>query len=1058
MPVKAERFLSVSTKLDLPESEARILALWKEIGAFENGLKRREGAPPFIFYEGPPTANGLPGVHHVMSRTIKDVICRYKSMRGHYVPRKAGWDTHGLPVEIEVERELEISGKEQIEKFGIAEFNARCRQSVLRYESEWRRNTERIAFWLDMDHPYVTYHNEYIETVWWLLRRFWDEGLIYEGHKIVPYCPRCETPLSSHEVSQGYEDVTEPSVTVKFALVDEPGAFVLAWTTTPWTLPGNVALAVGADLDYVRVRQVSDGKEERYYLARERLAQLVGEYRVERELKGRELVGKRYHPLFDFIDLAASTGKKAYYIAEADFVTTTDGTGVVHTAVMYGEDDYLLGQRLDLPQRHTVDPQGRFTADVKLWAGRFVKDAEPAIRRWLGEHGALYREEMTTHAYPFCWRCDSPLLYYAWKTWYIATTRYRDKLLAAHRTVQWHPAEIGSNRFGNWLENNVDWALSRNRYWGTPLPIWRCESCGSGRCVGSIAELREGEGLPEPLDLHRPYVDAVTFSCARCGGKQRRVPEVIDVWFDSGSMPYAQWHYPFEHEKEFAASFPADFISEGMDQTRGWFYTLMAISVAVSGRAPYRHVVPNDMVLDKLGKKMSKSKGNTVAPNEILDRRGADALRFYLIATSPPSISTRFDPDGVTEVTKKLIGTLKNVAQFFALYANIDGYDPGRREPATPALLDRWILSRLHSLAASCRASLDAYDITPGARAIQEFVMEDLSNWYVRRSRRRFWKAGDPADKRAAYDTLFECLRTLSRLLAPYTPFLAEELHQHLVRGAAPGEPESVHWCDYPEPDASRIDEGLERSMDVALRVVNMARAARSASALRVRQPLRRLAVAGLGARAARDLESLADLVRDELNVKTIEVLDDRDPLVSVTVKPNFPVLGKKAGAAMKEVAARIAAAAAGELRRAVAGDGYEVEAGDQRFRITAEDVVVQEASRAPWVAQSEGGLTVAVDTTLDDELRAEGLVREFAHRVQALRKEADFDVTDRIRLGWELSAGLSVACERYRTYIRDEVLAEELAPGVPAGATVEEWTFDGERARVGIVRIQKGG
>jgi len=1057
MSVKTERFLPVSTKLDFPESEQRILEFWKEIRAFEEGLKRREGSPPYVFYEGPPTANGLPGVHHVISRTIKDIVCRYWSMRGFYVARKGGWDTHGLPVEIEVERELKISGKSQIEEYGIAAFNARCRQSVLRYEGEWRKNTERIAFWLDMDHPYFTFSNDYMETVWWLLKRFWEADLLYQGHKIVPYCPRCGTPLSSHEVSQGYEDVTEPSVTVKFALVEEPGSYVLAWTTTPWTLPGNVALAVGPDLDYVRVRQTVDDHEERYYIARDRMAQLTGEYVIDRELKGKELAGMRYRPLFPFIDLGVLTGKTAYYIAEADFVTTEEGTGVVHTAVMYGEDDYLLGQRLDLPQRHTVDPQGRFTADVTPWAGTFVKDAEPAIRRWLREHGALYREEMTTHSYPFCWRCDSPLLYYAWKTWYIATTRYREKLLEAHRTVEWHPDDIGANRFGNWLENNVDWALSRNRYWGTPLNIWRCDACGKDRCVGSVAELREGSGVPEPLDLHRPYVDGVTFACS-CGGTQRRVPEVIDVWFDSGAMPYAQWHYPFEHKDDFGRKFPADFVSEGMDQTRGWFYTLMAIAVHVSGRAPYRHVLPIELILDKQGKKMSKSRGNAVDPLSVLNERGADALRFYLIATSPPWMPTRFDLDGVTEVAKKLLATLRNVAQFFSLYANIDGYDPSRKEPSKPALLDRWILSRLQSLTVTCRESLEGYELTRGARAIQDFVLEDLSNWYVRRSRRRFWKAGDPAEKRAAYDALSECLRVISKLLAPYTPFIAEELHQHVVRPANPAEPQSIHWCDYPEPKTDRIDQDLERAMEITLRVVNMARAARNASSLRVRQPLRRLVVAGIGTSDARDLAGLGDLVRDELNVKELVFLPDRSEIVSVTVKPNFPVLGKKVGGAMKEIASRIQAAPPDDVRAAVSGDGWEVEAAGQRFRLTTEDVIIQEASKAPWVVQAEGSLAVAVDPTLDEELRIEGLVREFAHRIQALRRTAEFDVTDRIRLSWQLSPGLTRACERFESFIREEVLADEVVSRDPAGGTVEEWVFDGERARVGIERVRKGG
>jgi isoleucyl-tRNA synthetase len=1056
--VKSDMFIPVSTKLDLPETETRILEFWRETKAFEEGLKRREGSPPFIFYEGPPTANGLPGVHHVLSRMLKDIVCRYKSMRGFYVPRKGGWDTHGLPVEIAVERELGISGKEQIESFGIAEFNRRCRESVLRYEADWRRLTERIGYWLDMDHPYFTFDNAYIETVWSLLRKFWDGGLLYQGHKIVPYCPRCGTPLSSHEVSQGYEDVTEPSVTVKFALEDEPGAFVLAWTTTPWTLPGNVALAVGADIVYVRVRQARDGREERYYLAKERLPQLEGEYSIEKEMKGRELAGRRYRPLFDFIDLAQLTGKNAYYVCEADFVTTEDGTGVVHTAVMYGEDDYQLGLKLDLPQRHTVDPQGRFTTEVKPWAGRNVKDVEKDIREWLRGHGLLYREEMTTHSYPFCWRCDTALLYYAWKTWYIATTRYRDRMLEANRKVAWHPKEIGANRFENWLESNVDWALSRNRYWGTPLPIWRCESCGEDCCIGSIAELKEGQGVPDPLDLHRPHVDQVTFRCAKCDGTARRVPEVIDVWFDSGSMPFAQWHYPFENADRFDSLYPADFISEGMDQTRGWFYTLMAIGVFVTGKSPYKHVLVNELILDKEGKKMSKSRGNVVDPDAILNQRGADAVRFYLISTSPPWTATRFDPEGVTEVAKKLLGTLKNTAQFFALYANIDGYDPSVREPSKPTLLDRWVLSRLHTLVSACRESLEGYELTRGARAIQEFVVEDLSNWYVRRSRRRFWKSGDPADKRAAYDTLFRCLETVARLLAPYTPFVSEELHQSLVRPALPDVPKSVHWCDYPEADRTAIDEGLERAMETALRVVNLGRAARNASSLRVRQPLRRLAVAGLGDGERARVEEVSDLIRDELNVREIVFPPDRGEVLESIVKPNYPVLGKKAGPAMKELASKVQAAPPGEIRAAIAGGGWGVEAAGQRFTLTAEDVSVQESSRAPWVAQADSAMAVAVDTTLDEELRAEGLVREFAHRIQTLRRSAEFDVTDRIRLHWELSPGLAGACARYERFIREEVLAEEVVPRIAGSGPVEEWTFDGERARVGIERVHKGG
>ncbi|HYQ88217.1 MAG TPA: isoleucine--tRNA ligase [Candidatus Binatia bacterium] len=1059
MSVKSDLFLPVSTKLDLPETEARVLAFWRETKAFEESLRRREGSPPFVFYEGPPTANGLPGVHHVLSRMLKDIVCRYKAMCGFYVPRKGGWDTHGLPVEIAVERELGISGKDQIEKFGIAEFNRRCRESVLRYEADWRRMTERIGYWLDMDHPYFTFDNSYIESVWWLLRQYWDQGYLYQGHKIVPYCPRCGTPLSSHEVSLGYEEVTEPSVTVKFALEDEKDAYVLAWTTTPWTLPGNVALAVGPEIPYVRVRQTREGKAEHYYLAKARLTQLTGEYEIEKELKGRELQGRAYRRLFDFVDLAKLTEKKAYYVCEADFVTTEDGTGVVHTAVMYGADDYQLGRKLDLPQRHTVDSQGRFTAEVAPWAGRNVKESERDIIDWLKGHGLLYREEMTTHSYPFCWRCDTPLLYYAWKTWYISTTRYRDRMLEANRTVAWHPKEIGAHRFENWLENNVDWALSRNRYWGTPLPIWRCDTCGKDRCVGSIEELSQGHGMPQPLDLHRPHVDQVTFPCD-CGGTARRVPEVIDVWFDSGSMPFAQWHYPFENKELFQARYPADYVSEGMDQTRGWFYTLMAIGVFAMGKAPYKHVLVNELILDKEGKKMSKSRNNAVDPEAVLNTRGADALRFYLISTSPPWTATRFDPEGVTEVTKKLLGTLKNTAQFFALYANIDGYEPAAKEKAKTTLLDRWALSRLHSLVAGCRDSFDAYDLTRGARAIQEFVVEDLSNWYVRRSRRRFWKAGDPADKRAAYDTLFACLETVARLLAPYTPFVSEELHQSLVRPAFPEAPKSVHWCDYPVADRAAVDEKLERNMELVRRIVAQGRAARNAAGVRTRQPLSIIATDGL---TEKEKESLfgepKQIILEELNVKEMSFLDYKGQLFETVVKPNYPVLGKKVGPAMKELASKLQSEPADVLWADIQSGGWTTTVGGHEFKLTEEDVIRQQTSRPPWSAQAEGPLTVAVDTRLNEELRAEGLVREFAHRIQTLRKSAEFDVTDRIRLFLEeLSPGLAAAAARHEQFIREEVLAEEVLSRAPGNGPSEEWTFDGERARVGIERVHKGG
>jgi isoleucyl-tRNA synthetase len=846
-------FDEVPTAVSFPELELKVLAFWKERGIFQQSLQQREGGPRFVFYEGPPTANGLPGIHHVLARAMKDLFPRYKTMRGFYVERKGGWDTHGLPVEIEVEKQLKISGKQDIERYGVEAFNKLCRASVFQYIDEWAEATERMGFWVDLEHAYRTYDSTYIESVWWSLKQLWDKGLLYQGYKVVPYCPRCATPLSSHELALGYQDnVEDPSVYVKFELEDEPRTYFLAWTTTPWTLPGNVALAVGLQFPYVRVRQ----GDERYILAKARLSVLQGDYTIEAELDAKSLLGKRYVPLYPYL----IPKEPAFYVVDADFVSVEDGTGIVHTAAAYGVDDLRLCQEKGIPVRHVVDLYGKFRPEVEPFAGLFVKKADPLIIADLQQRGLMYRAETIRHTYPFCWRCDTPLLYYALTSWFARTTAVKPQLLKNNDLVNWIPDYIKGGRMGNWLESLVDWSLSRWRYWGTPLPIWECEGCQERRCVGSVAEV----GLTVKDDLHRPYIDRVTLPCEKCGGVMRRVPDVIDVWFDSGAMPFAQFHYPFENKQVFEDRFPADFIAEALDQTRGWFFSLLAIGTMLFDRSAYKNVICTGLVVDKAGRRMSKSRRNTVDPMAVMGEYGADATRWYFYSAVAVGNEYRFDPLAVRDGIRRFFLILWNTYAFFANYARLDGYDPGAPKVPVPqrALLDRWLLAELHATVTDVERALDSFDPTTASRRLEAFTL-DVSTWYVRRSRRRFWKSESDADKRSAYQTLEEALLTLVRLLAPFVPFLSETMYRNLTAGRK-GWPESVHMADWPVPDAATADEALRREMARLRRLVETAHAARNEAGIKVRQPLQAVTIAE--PKLPPDFEAI---LLEELNVKS---------------------------------------------------------------------------------------------------------------------------------------------------------------------------------------------
>ncbi len=1029
-------FKPVDTKQSFPELEERVLEQWRERDVFRRSLAQRAEAEVWSFYEGPPTANGRPGAHHVLSRVFKDVYPRYRTMRGYRVPRKAGWDCHGLPVELEVEKELGIASKAEIEAYGIAEFNERCRESVFRYVEDWARFTERIGFWIDLDNAYVTLANEYIESVWWSLRKTWDDGRLYEANKVVPYCPRDGTALSSHEVAQGYREVEDPSVYVKLPVVSseddggargpvEPGDALAVWTTTPWTLISNAAVAVGPRIDYVRMRP-ADGADV-LVVAASLAEKVLGEGgEVLARFPGSELAGTAYSPPFDYI---TDFGPRGHTVLEADFVTTDEGTGLVHTAVAFGEDDFRLGEEYGLTLQNPVRPDGTFDERVTDYAGRFVKDADADIVEALRERGRLLRSEVYEHAYPHCWRCDTPLLYYAKSSWYIRTTDVREQMLAHNEAIGWHPEHIKHGRFGKWLEGNVDWALSRERYWGTPLPIWECSAsdCDERYCAGSIDDLRE-RGGEVPEDLHRPYVDGIALTCEACGGEMRRVEEVIDAWYDSGSMPFAQFHYPFEGEELFAERFPANFISEAIDQTRGWFYSLLAVSTLVLDEGSYLNCVCLGLILDPDGQKMSTSRGNVVDPWEVIASHGADALRWYYLTSQQPWAGYRFSTETVGEAVRQFMLTLWNTYAFWVLYANAEGLDP-REEPEAigEGDLDRWALSRLQGTIADVIDHMDAYDCTNAGRAIAAYV-EELSNWYVRLTRRRFWE-GD----RAAFATLRRCLLDTAAMLAPFTPFLADELHCNLAGGAEQefGElPDSVHLRDFPEPDPSRADPGLEAAMEAVRRTVELGRAARAQAAIKARQPLRRaIVVANDAERAA--ISDRAEIVRSELNVKELDFVAEESELVSYEARPNYRSLGPRFGSQMPQVAAAVEALDAAKVADAIeAGREVGINVDGHDHALGPDDLMLVLEPLDGYQVEAASGHAVALALEVDPELRREGLSREIVHAVQGARREAGLEITDRIVLALDGDAELLEAARAHQEYLAGETLATTVKYG----------------------------
>ena len=991
---------------------------WEKEDLLGKCISTREGMPSFIFYEGPPTANGRPGIHHVIARTLKDSVCRYKTMRGYAVKRKAGWDTHGLPVEIEVEKQLNMSGKQDIEKYGIKEFNEKCRESVFTYESMWREMTKRMGYLIDLDHPYITLDNDYVESLWWIIKEFFKAGLVYEGHKILPYCPRCGTGLASHEVAQGYKEVKVNTITAKFKRKDADEYF-LAWTTTPWTLASNVSLTVGPDIDYVKVKMTAGDEEGSVFYVAKVLADKVlgaGNYRVLEEMKGKDLEYIRYEQLMPFI----RTDKDAFFVTCADYVTIEDGTGIVHTAPAFGEDDYNTGRRYDLPVVNPVDEQGKYTETP--WAGRFVMEdgLDVDIIKWLAGENKIFAKEKMVHNYPHCWRCGTPLIYYAKPSWYIEMTKLKDQLVANNNTVNWFPDFVGEKRFGNWLENVNDWAISRNRYWGTPIPVWRCE-CGHLECIGSRAELAEKaiEDIDDNIELHRPYVDDVHIKCPVCGKTMSRIPEVMDCWFDSGAMPFAQQHYPFENSENFDEElFPADFICEGIDQTRGWFYSLMAISTFIKGRAPYKNVLVNDLILDKNGKKMSKSKGNTVDPFELFDKYGADATRWYLLHVSPAWSPTKFDEEGLIEIVSKFFGTLKNVYNFFALYSNQDKLEPQSLNVPYEARpeLDRWIISKYNRLIREVTEDMDRYDHMKSVRKIQEFVTEDLSNWYIRRARRRFWGEEMNDDKKSVYATTYEVLVGVSQLAAPFAPFISDEMYQNLT-----GE-ESVHLSFFPEADETLIDEKTEERMDLVRDLVGLGRGKREKERIKVRQPLSSMLVDGKYESVIGDL---APLMMEELNIKKVIFENNLDEYMNYTLKPNFKVAGPVLGKNIKAFGQALAAAEPAETVSRLESEGkITMDIGGEPVEISKDMVDVKITAKEGFAVAMENNVFTILDTVITPELAREGLARELISKIQQMRKQKDYEMMDNIRIMIDADEDVKAAVEEYRYYIMKETLA----------------------------------
>ena len=1050
-------FKPVSPKFNVTVVEEAALRFWKSHDIFHKSMEERAGGPEYVFFEGPPTANGKPGVHHVLARAFKDIFPRYKTMQGFHVSRRGGWDTHGLPVEIEVEKMLGFKNKQDIEKYGIAEFNALCRESAFKYIQEWERLTDRIGYWVDLNDAYITYTNPYIESVWWILKSFWEKDLLYQGFKVVPYCPRCGTPLSDHEVALGYDEAVDPSVFVRMPLVDMQGTSLLVWTTTPWTLPANVAVAVSPEVEYVTVeRELQEGGNERLIMAELLLEKVFGDepVTVVDRFKGRQLKGKRYKPLFTFMP----TDKPAHRVILGDFVTTEDGTGLVHIAPAFGAEDMQVALEEDLPILMTVAEDGTFKSDIRPWAGVFVKDADPFITQDLQARGLLFREGTITHTYPFCWRCSTPLLYYARPTWYIRTSQYKEKLVALNDRINWYPGHIKYGRFGNWLENNVDWALGRERYWGTPLPVWECEDCHHQVCVGSVDELAKLANRDlAGLDLHRPYVDEVKGICPQCGGSMKRVPELIDVWFDSGSMPIAQWHYPFENQAKFENQFPADYICEAVDQTRGWFYSLHAISSLLFETECFKNVICLGLILDGEGRKMSKHVGNVMDPWEVINEHGADAIRWYLYTATPPGQEKRFSSNLVAEVIRTFTLTLWNTYSFFVTYANLDGWKPQSGVKVEYSAMDRWLRSALHTLVRDVTSSLETYDVLGATRPVEIFV-EQLSKWYLRRSRRRFWKSESDNDKQAAYATLYEALVTLSKLLAPTMPFMAEELYQNLVRSFDQSAPLSVHLAEWPTYDTSLIDEKLNREMALTVKLASLGHAARNKANRKVRQPLAEAFYAVGNAEEQAVVNQYADLLADELNVKKVGVLDTAGEAVSYSLNPLPKQIGQKYGGKSPRLRAALLALPADEASlKLLAGQSLHLTVDGEEYEILPDEVEVRIQARAGFAVASEGAYLAALVTELTPDLVREGLAREFVRRVQDRRKQADFDISDRIRVIYSATPNLTEAVHAFRDYIMMETLAVELLPGeVPGDMPSGTDEFDGEQVTIGLAKAYK--
>jgi len=1031
--------------MNFVEREKQVEKFWEDNQIFEKSMKVREGNPSYVFYDGPPTANGKPHIGHVETRVIKDMIPRYRTMKGYQVPRKAGWDTHGLPVELEVEKKLGLDGKDQIEKYGVEPFIEQCKESVWKYEGMWEDFSHTVGFWADMKNPYVTYHNDYIESEWWALKEIWKKGLLYEGHKIVPYCPRCGTPLSSHEVAQGYKDVKERSAVVRFKVKGED-AYILAWTTTPWTLPSNVALCVNPDEDYVKVTS----KGYTYYMAAALVDTVLGEgAEILEHYQGKDLEFKEYEPLFPYAEKRIGN-KKAYYVVCDTYVTLTDGTGVVHIAPAFGEDDSKVGHRYDLPFVQLVNEKGEMTEETP-WAGTFCKKADMAVLQALEDKDLLFDAPLFEHSYPHCWRCDTPLIYYARETWFIRMTAVKEDLIRNNNTINWIPESIGKGRFGDWLENVQDWGLSRNRYWGTPLPVWQCE-CGHQDCIGSIEELKEkADNCPDDIELHRPYIDAVTIKCPKCGKEMHRVPEVIDCWFDSGSMPFAQHHYPFENKEIFEKQFPAQFISEAVDQTRGWFYSLLAISTLLFNKAPYENVIVLGLVQDENGQKMSKSKGNAVDPFDALQTYGADAIRWYFYTSSAPWLPSRFAGKTVVEGQRKFMGTLWNTYAFFVLYANIDNFDATKYslEYDKLAVMDKWLLSRLESTVKAVDDNLANYRIPEAAKALQSFV-DDMSNWYVRRSRERFWAKGMEQDKINAYMTLYTALVTVAKAAAPMIPFMTEDIYQNLVKSIDASAPESIHLCDFPEVHENWIDPKMEEDMADLLEIVVMGRAARNTANIKNRQPIGTMYVKS----EFQLSEFYKEIIEDELNVKEVVFKDDIADFISYSFKPQMRTVGPKYGKLLNKIKTVLSELDGNKAMAELKSTGeLKLDIDGQEIVLLEEDLLIDMAQMEGYVSESDHTITVVLDTNLTPELIEEGFVRELVSKIQTMRKEAGFEVMDKIRVYAKDNDKIVDIMKNHGDEIKSEVLAEDIVTGETKGYE-KEWNINSEKVTMAVERI----